>query len=75
MSITAMTTTLAHAGAHDLTTGDGVLHALTAPDHLLATAACVFTVYVAYGIYRRLSSPKARIVANQPPSPTGKGQR
>jgi hypothetical protein len=65
MSVTAMTNMLAHTGSHDLTTGDGVLHALTAPDHLLAAAACVVGAWVVLFVYRRLSARTPRVVENQ----------
>jgi hypothetical protein len=65
---------LAHAGPHDLSNGDGVLHALTAPDHLLAAAACVAGAYVAFFVYRRLAWRKPQAVRESTPSPSGRGR-
>ena len=71
---TLLRPTLAHAGTHDLSTGDGVLHALTAPGHLLAAAACIFGAYVAFFVYRRLASRKPQAVRESIPTPSARGQ-
>ena len=57
--MSGLATWVAHAGPHDLTTGDGVIHALTSPDHLI-TAALIAGGYVAYGMYRWIASRRAR---------------
>ena len=73
MSITPTPNPLAHSGPHDLTTGDGVLHALTAPDHLLAAAACVVGAWVVFFVYRRLSARAPRVADNQTSSASKQG--
>ena len=62
---------LAHAGPHDLTTGDGALHALTAPDHLAAAAACVVLACVAFFLRRRPTPRTRRAAGESTPSPSG----
>jgi hypothetical protein len=58
--MSVLATWVAHTGPHDLTTGDGVAHALTSPDHLITAALVIVGGYVAYGIYRRITSRRAR---------------
>ena len=58
--MSALATWLAHAGPHDLISGDGIVHALTSPDHLISAALVIACGYVAYGVYRLVSSRRAR---------------
>jgi hypothetical protein len=55
-----LATWIAHAGPHDLTTGDGVVHALTSPEHLITAALVIAGGYVACGMYRWIASRRAR---------------
>ena len=65
---------LAHAGPHDLTTGDGAVHALTSPDHLLAAGLIIAAGYAAYGLYGLWMSRSRRQGEGPTPSPSGRGQ-
>jgi hypothetical protein len=65
---------LAHAGPHDLTTANGVVHALTSPDHLLTAAVIIATGYAAYGLYRSWVSRSRRTGEGSTPSPSGRGR-
>ena len=69
-----LTTTLAHAGPHDLSTGGGIFHTLTAPDHLVAAAACIVGAYATFFVHRRLTSPKPQVARAPTPSASGKGR-
>ena len=69
------TTLLAHAGHHD-PAEQGLLHALTQPDHLLALAAVCAGAFALHRVYRRLTPSKPAPQAEAlPPSSSGRRER
>ena len=57
----AMIALLAHAGPHEPTT-EGLFHALTESDHVLAGAGLLLVALTAVSVYRRV---KARLSASR----------
>ena len=66
-------TALAHAGHHD-PAEDGLLHALTQPDHLLVLGAVVAATFAVYRAFRRPAAKPTPQPEALPPSPSVRGR-